>query len=145
MPKAPPSLGNNTRRPFMTRYQRVAWLNLAFFAMVVAVLVLEQLGAWAGGLPLLLLALAGSIATIAMLARKDTVVDERDRSYGNRSIIAGYFALLLCLFAGALAAAWAFPGASIPLRFLYLLAGGSWAVSMLVQAIATLVQYRRGS
>ena len=129
----------------MTRCQRIAWLSLAFFALMVVVLVLEQLGAWAGGLPLLLVALAGSIATIALVATKDPVVDERDRSYGNRSIMAGYFALLLCLFAGVLAAGWVFPGASIPLRFLYLLVGGSWAVSMLVQAIATLVQYRMGS
>jgi hypothetical protein len=118
---------------------------LAVFALVVVVLVLEQLGAWAGGLPIFLVGLAGSVAAIAILAMKDKVVDERDRSYGNRSLIAGYFTLLLCLFAGVLAAGYAFPGASIPPQFLYLLVGGSWAVSMLVQAIATLVQYRKGS
>jgi hypothetical protein len=129
----------------MTRCQRLASLNLAFFAMMVAVLVLEYLGAWAGRLPLFVVALATSIAMIAVLATKDKVVDERDRLYGSRSMIAAYFALAFCLLGGALAAGWAFPGGSIPLRFLNLLAPGSWAVSMLVQALATLVQYRMRS
>ena len=129
----------------MTQCQRLAWLNFAFFALMAAVLVLEQLSAWAGGPALLLFALAAPIAAIALMGRKGTAEDERDRSYGNRSIIAGYFALVLCLVAGVLAAGFAFPGGSIPLRFLYLLVGGSWAVSMLTQAIATLLQYRMGS
>lgn len=128
----------------MTRMQKLAWLNLAFFAMVVAVLALEQLGILAGALAIVLFGLAGTVAAMVLIRQQGVFEDERDRVYANRSIIAAYFALMLCLIAGVLAAGWAF-GASIPLRFLYLLVGGSWAVSMLVQAVATLVQYRRGS
>jgi len=137
----------------MTRSQKLAALNLAFFALLAAVLVLEQLdmldGMLDGALLIVLLGLAGLTGAIVLIAKtswkKGAVEDERDRLYGNRSLIAAYFALLFCMLAGPFAAVLAFRGEPIPLGFVFKWVGGSWAVSMLVQAMATLVQYRRGS
>jgi hypothetical protein len=130
----------------MTRDQKLALLNSAYFALLVVVLVLEQLGMLAGALPIMLLGLAGSsIGAMVLLGTKGVPEDERDRLYGNRSFMAAYFALLFCMFAGLFAAVLAFRDESIARGFLYVWVGGSWAVSMLVQSVATLVQYRKSS
>jgi hypothetical protein len=136
----------------MTRCQKLAVLNLAFFALIAAVLVLAQLDMLddtLGVMLFVLVGLAGLTGAVVVIAKtswkKGTVEDERDRLYGNRSFIAAYFAFLFCILAGPFAAVLGFRGESIPLGFLFKWVGGSWAVSMLVQSMATLVQYRRGS
>ena len=139
----------------MTRCQTVAVLNMVFFAVLIAVVVLAHLdmpdGMLDGALLMVLVGLAvltgaAVMVVIAITSRKKgTVDDERDRLYGNRSFIAAYFALALCILAGPFAAILAFRGESIPPGFVFQWVGGSWAVSILVQSVATLVQYRRGS
>jgi hypothetical protein len=130
----------------MTRNQRFAWLNLAFFGVLVVVMVLEYLDRLAGGLPVFLLGLAGTgvAVGIVLMGRKGVVEDERDRIYASRAMSMAHLALMFCLLIGVFVAGLVYPAGSVPLRFLYLLGAGSWAVSMLAQSVATLVQYRIG-
>lgn len=135
----------------MTSYQKIVLVNMVVFALLLAVLVSEELDVLDGMLGNVLLwvmALTGLTGMIVVLVqtflKKSPFEDERDRLHGNRSFMAAYFALMFCLFAGLFAAFLAFHGESIPLRFVLKWVGGSWVVSMLVQSGAVLVQYRKG-
>jgi hypothetical protein len=128
----------------MTRAQKLAWLNITLFVPFLALVVLEQAGVTFSELPMVLLCLAVVVVTFALARQKGVSADERDGLYGRRAIMVAYLALTICLGAGVIAAGFAFPQTSIPLRFLYFLSGGSWMVSMLAMSIATLLQYRKG-
>lgn len=133
----------------MTRDQKLALLNLVFFLLFGVVLVLEDMdvlhGLWSGGVLIFSLGLAAMIGAVILNRRtsrkKGVVADERDRLFGNRSFVAAYFALMVCLLAGPLAAGILFRGEPIPLNTVLKWVAGSWVISMLVQSGVTLFQY----
>lgn len=134
----------------MTQLQKLAWLNLAFFPLLVVVIVLAEVGVLShtAQLALLGLLLAAVIGAMVLMAKmpwhKGAVEDERDRRFRQRSFATAYFVLMGCLPVGLVVSIIAFPGEQVPLRFVAGWVGIAGMASVLGQSVAVLVQYRKG-
>ena len=134
----------------MTQLQKVAWLNLVFFPLLVVVIVLGELGVLShtAQLVLVCLLLAAVIVALVLMAKapwhKGTVEDERDNRFRRHSFAAAYFVLMGCLPIGLVVSIIAFPGEEIPLRFVAAWLGVAGMASVFAQSVALLVQYGKG-
>ena len=133
----------------MTQLQKVACLNLAFFPLLVAFIVLAELGmlsdtAQFALLGLLLAAVIGALVLMAKMPwHKGKAEDERDKLVRQRSFATAYFILMGCLPVGLVVSVIAFPGEQVPLRSVAGWIGIAGIASVLGQSVAILAQYRK--
>ena len=132
----------------MNKAQKTAWyvlfMSVVLLAIVVAVVV-GRIPRAVYGLCWISIVILGLLFFRRNQKQVEVDFDERDKLINKRALLAGYFSIWSLCLAGCVVVWFTIgPEGSIPVYFLPVVLFGLFISVMIVQAVATLVQYGKG-